>query len=189
MKRPDTQERIRILENHSGPQAAWHKWGPYVSERVWGTVREDYSEDGDAWNYFTYNDAIVRTPRWGEGGIAGFCDRYQIVALTFAFWNHKDPHLKEHLFGVNASEGNHGEDVKELYFHLDNTPTHCYMRYLYKYPQNEFPYQNLIEENKKRGKEEPEYELYDTGIFKEKRYFDIYIEFAKINADEIVMKI
>ena len=189
MKRRLLAEEIRILENHLGTLSVWDLWGPYVSERAWGTVREDYSESGDAWNHFTYDMARARVPRWGEDGIAGICDRYQIAALTFAFWNHNDPYLKERLFGLNPDQANHGEDVKEIYFHLDNTPTHSYMKYLYKYPQKAFPYEQLIQENKKRTKDDPEYELYDTGVFKEGRYFDIEIEFAKISPEDIVIKI
>ncbi len=189
MKKRLIPEALRIQENHLGTISIWDFWGPFVPERVWGIVREDYSKDGDSWNYFTYDMARTRVPRWGEDGIAGICDRYQTVSLSFAFWNHNDPHLKERLFGLTPNEGNHGEDVKELYFHLENVPSHAYMKYLYKYPQNEFPYQKLIDENKKRTRQDPEYEIYDTGIFKEKRYFDIYIEFAKINPNEIVIKI
>ncbi len=189
MKKRLIPEQIRILENHLGSLSVWDLWGPYLTERAWGTVREDYSEDGDAWNYFPYDAARYRVPRWGEDGIAGICDRYQTVALSFAFWNHKDPYLKERLFGLNSNQGNHGEDVKELYFYLDSTPSHSYMKYLYKYPQKEFPYQQLIDENKKRTKQDPEYEIYDTGIFKEKRYFDIYIEVGKINSEEMVIKV
>ncbi len=189
MKKRLLKEQIRIEQNHIGSLSIWDKWGPYVSERAWGTVREDYSENGDAWNHFTYDMARSRVPRWGEDGIAGICDRYQIVAFSVAFWNHHDSHLKERLFGLSPEEANHGEDVKEIYFHLDNVPSHAYMQYLYKYPHKEFPYKQLIEENKKRSKTDPEYELYDTGIFDEKRYFDIHIEYAKLNVDEILIKI
>ena len=182
-------EEIRIQENHLGTLSVWDTWGPYVSERAWGTVREDYSEDGDPWNHFTYDMARSRVPRWGEDGIAGFCDRYQIVSFSFAFWNHQDPYLKERLFGLTPDQGNHGEDVKEVYFHLDNVPTHSYMKYLYKYPHKKFPYEQLIEENKKRGKSDSEYELYDTGIFEEKKFFDIQIEYAKVNHQDIVIRI
>ncbi len=189
MKKRLLKEEIRIQENHIGTLSVWDTWGPYVADRAWGTVREDYSEDGDAWNHYTYDMIRSRVPRWGEDGIAGICDRYQIATFSFAFWNHKDPHLKERLFGLTPDEANHGEDVKEMYFHVDNTPTHSYMKFLYKYPQNEFPYQKLIDENKKRTKNDPEYELYDTGIFAEKRYFDISIEYAKMNVDDIAVKV
>lgn len=189
MKKRLRREEIRIQENHIGTLAVWDMWGPYVAERAWGTVREDYSEDGDAWNHYTYDMIRSRVPRWGEDGIAGICDRYQIATLSFAFWNHKDPHLKERLFGLTPDQANHGEDVKEMYFYLDNVPSHAYMKYLYKYPQNEFPYQQLIDENGKRSAGDPEYEIYDTGIFAEKRYFDIFIEYAKMNIDDIVVKV
>ena len=189
MKKRLRREEIRIQENHIGTLSVWDMWGPYVAERAWGTVREDYSEDGDAWNHLTYDMIRSRVPRWGEDGIAGICDRYQIVTLSFAFWNQKDPHLKERYFGLTPDQANHGEDVKEMYFYLDNVPSHAYMKYLYKYPHNEFPYKQIIDENKKRGSEEPEYELYDTGIFAEKRYFDIFIEYAKMNIDDIVVKV
>lgn len=182
-------EQIRIHENHLGSLSVWDLWGPYVSERAWGTVREDYSLDGDAWNYFPHDMARSRAFRWGEDGIAGICDRYQVVTFSLAFWNHKDLILKERLFGVSPSEAQHGEDVKELYFHLDNCPSHAYMRYLYKYPQRAYPYEELISENKRRTKKDPEYEIYDTGIFDQNRYFDIFIEYAKIEPEEIVIRI
>jgi len=167
----------------------WHKWGPYVSERSWGTVREDYSENGDAWRYFPFDEAHKKTYRWGEDGIAGWCDRYQILVFSPVFWNGKDPLLKERLFGLSSPEGNHGEDVKECYYYLDGTPTHSYMKYLYKYPQAEFPYQHLKETNAARGSNEPEYELIDTGIFAENRYFDIFIEYAKAGPEDTCIKI
>lgn len=167
----------------------WYKWGPYVSERAWGTVREDYSENGDAWNYFPYDMAKSRAFRWGEDGIAGICDRFQLITLSFAFWNEQDRELKERLFGVNPYEANHGEDVKEYYYYLDNTPTHSYMRFLYKYPQSAFPYEKLIEENRKRSRNDREYELIDTGVFNEGKYFDIVIEYAKNTSDDICIKL
>lgn len=167
----------------------WQKWGPYVAERSWGTVREDYSENGDPWNYFPYERAISKTYRWGEDGIAGFCDRYQVLCLAPAFWNLRDPFLKERLFGLNNHEGNHGEDVKEYYYYLDATPTHSYMKYLYKYPQQEFPYERLREENRKRSTLEAEFELIDTGIFDEGRYFDIFIEYAKEDPEDLCIKV
>lgn len=165
----------------------WKRWGPYVSERQWATVREDYSGNGDAWSYFTYEDAITRCYRWGEDGIAGVSDTHGSQCLTFAFWNEKDDILKERLFGLTSHEGNHGEDVKEEYAHLDNTPTHSYMEYQYKYPQSEFPYQKLREENGKRSREEPEYELSETGVFEEGRYFDIFIEMGKHDTEHETM--
>lgn len=182
-----SEEIKRLNSNTTGPVPPWYKWGPYVAERAWGTVREDYSENGDAWKYFTHEMAAHRAYRWGEDGIAGICDRYQVMALSFAFWNHKDPLLKERFFGLTSEEGNHGEDVKEYYFHLDNTPTHSYMKYLYKYTQLEFPYQKLLDENRKRGLEEPEYEISETGVFSEGNYFDITIEYAKITPEDIAI--
>ena len=180
------QERIdEISDDISG----WRRWGPYLSDRAWGTVREDYSENGDAWRYLPYDQARARAYRWGEDGIAGICDRFQLLCFAPAFWNERDPHLKERFFGVNPHEGNHGEDVKEYYFHVDNTPTHSYMKLLYKYPHGEFPYKKLIEENQKRGGQGAEYELLDTGIFDEDRYFDIEIEYAKAGAEDLVARV
>ncbi len=167
----------------------WKKWGPYLSERQWGTVREDYSDDGDAWNYFSHDQSRSRAYRWGEDGIAGFSDDKQQLCFAVALWNGKDPILKERLFGLTNSEGNHGEDVKEYYFYLDSTPTHSYMKYLYKYPQREFPYRDLVETNKRRGKEEFEYELLDTGIFDEDRYFDVFVEYAKADPEDVLIRI
>jgi len=184
-----TAEEIRLEEGRGEVVAPWYKWGTYVSERCWGTVREDYSVDGNSWNYFPYEDSMSRAYRWGEDGIAGWCDRYQILALLPAFWNEKDPHLKERLFGLTIFEGNHGEDVKECYFHLDGLPSHAYMKYLYKYPQGEFPYDHLKEENQRRETKDPEYELVDTGIFNEGRYFDIFIEYAKDSTEGVCIKI
>lgn len=184
-------ERIRTVkyEDVSTRVEPWEKWGPYVSERGWGTVREDYSADGDAWNYFTHDQSRMRTYRRCEDGIAGISDRYQILLFAPAFWNGHDPILKERLFGLGAKEGNHGEDVKELYYHLDATPTHSYLKYLYKYPQSPYPYSWLLEENKKRGTKEREFELIDTGIFDENRYFDIFIEYAKADPDDLCIRI
>src|SRR3954454_10069227 len=183
---PKEKERLRqITDDASG----WRRWGPYVSDRAWATVREDYSANGDAWAYFTHDQARSKAYRWGEDGIAGLCDRYQLIVFAFAFWNGRDPFLKERLFGLSNPEGNHGEDVKEYYFYLDATPTHSYARFLYKYPQREFPYQHLIDENARRGTDQPEYELLDTGIFDENRYFDIEIEYAKVTTDDIVIRI
>ncbi len=167
----------------------WKKWGPYLSERQWGTVREDYSDNGDAWNYFSHDQSRSRAYRWGEDGIAGFSDDKQQLCFAVALWNGKDPILKERLFGLTNSEGNHGEDVKEYYFYLDSTPTHSYMKYLYKYPQREFPYRDLVETNKRRGKEEFEYELLDTGIFDEDRYFDVFVEYAKADPEDVLIRI
>ena len=167
----------------------WERWGPYVSERGWGTVREDYSADGDAWNYFTHEHARYRAYRRCEDGIAGISDRFQVLLFAPAFWNGADPILKERLFGLNAHEGNHGEDVKEIYYHLDATPTHSYLKYLYKYPQLPYPYEQLIEENKNRGLADREFELVDTGIFEENRYFDIFVEYAKAGPDDLCIRI
>jgi len=167
----------------------WKRWGPYLSERQWGTVREDYSEDEDTWSYFTYEDALSRAYRWGEDGIAGISDTHQRLCFALSFWNEKDPFIKERLFGVTNPEGNHGEDVKEYYYYLDNTPTHSYMKYLYKYPQAEFPYQQLRDVNGARTQEEPEYELIDTGIFDKSRYFDIFVEYAKKSPEDICIRI
>ncbi len=167
----------------------WHKWGPYVSERAWGTVREDYSWNGDAWFFFPFDAAASKVYRWGEDGIAGWCDRYQVLVFSPAFWNGQDPILKERLFGLSSMEGNHGEDVKECYFYLDGTPTHSYMKYLYKYPQGKFPYDELRHESSQRGTIDPEYELVDTGIFAENRYFDIFIEYAKVSPEDTCIRI
>ncbi len=155
----------------SREQADWKAWGPYLAERTWGTVREDYSADGNAWDFFPHDQARSRAYRWNEDGLLGVCDRRQILCMALALWNEKDSILKERFFGLNSREGNHGEDVKEYYFYLDSTPTHSYMKALYKYPQGAYPYERLIEENGKRGKDEPEFELLDTGIFEGERYF------------------
>ncbi|MCJ1472212.1 hypothetical protein MMC13_000859 [Lambiella insularis] len=162
----------------------WKKWGPYVAERQWATVREDYSENGDAWSHFTHDDAMKRTFRWGEDGIAGVCDTHGLQNVAFAFWNEKDDFLKERLFGLSNPQGNHGESIKEAHFHLDNTPTHSYMKYLYKYPQKRFPYEDLVAESARRGKEDKEYQIIDTGVFDDNRYWDIFIETAKDGVDE-----
>ncbi len=167
----------------------WRRWGPYVSERAWGTVREDYSAYGSAWEYLPFDKAHLKTYRWNEDGIAGICDRHQLICFGLALWNGNDPFLKERLFGLTGNQGNHGEDVKEYYFYLDSTPTHSFMRFLYKYPQNKFPYQQLIEENRNRSKTEPEYELFDTGIFDDDRYFDVFVEYAKADVEDILIKI
>ena len=167
----------------------WKKWGPYLSERQWGTVREDYSEGGDAWNYFTHDHARSRAYRWGEDGLAGISDDRQRLCFALALWNGKDPILKERAFGLSNSEGNHGEDPKEYYFYLDSTPTHSYMKYLYKYPQAAFPYGDLVQANGRRTREEMEYELLDTGVFEGDRYFDVFVEYAKGDPDDILVKI
>jgi len=167
----------------------WKKWGPYVSDRQWGTVREDYSANGDAWNYITHDMARSKAYRWGEEGIAGICDRDQLLCFSVAFWNKKDPIIKERYFGLSNPEGNHGEDVKELYYYLDNTPTHAYQKMLFKYSQSEYPYGWLVDENKRRGRNDPEFELIDTGVFNEDAYFDIFIEYAKNTPDDILIKI
>jgi hypothetical protein len=178
-------EYIRLQEDKEYKKH-WKKWGPYLTERQWGTVREDYSPDGSAWENVTHEDARSKAYRWGEEGIAGISDYKQKLCLAWGFWNGKDPFIKERLFGLTGNQGNHGEDVKEIYYYLDSTPTHSYMKMLYKYPQAEFPYQKLIEENRKAGKLEDEYELIDTGVFDEDRYFDIFIEYAKNDVEDIV---
>jgi hypothetical protein len=179
-------ERQRLLEARSASRP-WKKWGPYLSERQWGTVREDYSETGDAWNYFSHDQARSRAYHWGEDGLAGLCDDHQILCFSLALWNGQDPILKERAFGVNNSEGNHGEDVKEYYFYLDSTPTHSYMKYLYKYPQKAYPYADLVATNRHRSREEPEYKLLDTGVFDEDRYFDVFVEYAKAQGPEDIL--
>ena len=185
---PQAAEQQRLREA-SSKVIPWKKWGPYLSERQWGTVREDYSADGNAWDYFTHDQSRSRAYRWGEDGLAGISDDHQVLCFAVALWNGKDPILKERLFGLTNSEGNHGEDVKEYYFYLDSTPTHSYMKYLYKYPQAAYPYEDLIETNRKRGRGAPEYELLDTGIFNEDRYFDVFVEYAKAGAEDLGIKI
>jgi hypothetical protein len=181
-------ETLRLQETRTA-KVPWKKWGPYLSERQWGTVREDYSEGGDAWNFFTHDQARSRAYRWGEDGIAGISDDKQHLCFALAMWNGKDAILKERLFGLTNSEGNHGEDVKEYYFYLDSTPTHSYMKYLYKYPQAAFPYADLVETNRRRTKNDMEYELLDTGVFKDDRYFDIFVEYAKDGPEDILVRI
>lgn len=183
-----SEERKRLIENEKR-QRHWKKWGPYVSERQWGTVREDYSEDGEAWDYFNFFDSHARAYRWGEDGIAGFCDNHQNLCFAFSFWNEEDAFLKEKMFGLSNRQGNHGEDVKELYYYLDATPTHSYMKFLYKYPQTKFPYDELLEVNEKRSQKEREFELLDTKIFDENKYFDIFIEYAKADVDDLYVYI
>jgi len=179
-------ERLRIT---GGDQLRWRRWGPYLSDRSWGTVREDYSDNGEAWAYLPHDLARSKAYRWGEDGIAGFCDRYQILCFSMAFWNERDPILKERYFGLIPSEGNHGEDVKEYYFYVDSSPSHAYQRMVYKYPQHEYPYAQLIEENRKREGKGPEFELIDTGIFDDNKYFDIEIEIAKENPDTLAIRV
>ena len=180
------QDRTRTMHDDS---TGWRRWGPYLSDRSWATVREDYSPDGEAWDYFPHDLARSKSYRWGEDGIAGISDRYQLLAFAHAFWNGRDPILKERFFGLTSNEGNHGEDVKEYYYYLDNVPTHSYMRFLYKYPQSEYPYRKLIEENRKRSTSDLEYELIDTGVFDGSRYFDIVIEYAKLDPEDLMVRI
>jgi len=187
-KRLETQEGRRLAEAVSSV-FSWRRWGPYVSERSWGTVREDYSADGNAWSFVSHDAARSKAYRWGEDSLAAICDRYQLLVLGVALWNGQDPILKERAFGLTPAEGNHGEDVKEYYFYLDNTPTHSYMKYLYKYPQARFPYEWLVEENRRRGGRGFEFELLDTGIFDEDRYFDVFVEHGKASADDICVHI
>ncbi len=181
-------EQQRLKENDS-QEALWHRWGPYLSNRQWGTVREDYSADGSAWDYFPHDHARSRAYRWGEDGLLGFCDRHGMLNFAIALWNGVDPILKERLFGLTNSQGNHGEDVKECFFYLDGTPTHSYMKALYKYPQRAFPYRELVSENAKRGKRDPEFELVDTGIFDEQRYFEVFVEYAKTDVTDVAIRI
>jgi hypothetical protein len=188
MARDDTTERKRLEESRLRTKH-WKRWGPYVSERAWGTVREDYSPNGTAWDYFPHDHARSRAYRWNEDGLAGICDRHQMICFSLALWNGRDPILKERAFGLTGSEGNHGEDVKEYFYYLDSTPTHSYMKYLYKYPQAAFPYTLLIEENRRRGRDQPEFDLIDTGVFHENRYFDIFVEYAKADPEDILIKI
>ena len=181
----ETTEHVRLKQDRER-SVYWKRWGPYVSERQWGTVREDYSPYGTAWDYLPHDQARSRAYRWGEDGLAGICDRHQYICFALALWNGRDPILKERLFGLTGPEGNHGEDVKEYYYYLDNTPTHAYMKYLYKYPQAAYPYAQLVAENKRRGRNDPEFELIDTGIFAENRYFDVFIEYAKSSPEDIL---
>ena len=183
-----TQEEIRLAED-ARREKNWKRWGPYLSERQWGTVREDYSEDGDCWNYLPHDHARSRAYRWGEDGLLGITDRECRLCFALALWNGKDPILKERLFGLTGPEGNHGEDVKECYYYLESTPTHSYMKALYKYPQAEFPYAWLVEENRRRGKDAPEFELLDTGVFNDNRYFDVFAEYAKAGPDDVLIRI
>ena len=183
-----TAEQRRLDESNARTKH-WKRWGPYLSERAWGTVREDYSANGTAWEYFPHDHARSRAYRWNEDGIAGICDRHQYVCFALALWNGRDPILKERIFGLTGNEGNHGEDVKEYYFYLDSTPTHSYMKFLYKYPQREFPYGDLVNENRRRSRQDPEYELLDTGVFDRDRYFDVFVEYAKADVEDILIRI
>ncbi len=182
-----TAEERRLREARVG--VPWRAWGPYLSERQWGTVREDYSDNEDAWSYFSHDQARSRAYRWGEDGIAGISDDKQRLCLAVALWNERDPILKERLFGLTNAEGNHGEDVKEYYFYVDNLPTHSYQRYLYKYPQAEFPYNELAAVNRARSTHEMEYELIDTGVFADDRYFDVEVEHAKTGPEDILCRV
>src|SRR5579863_9464167 len=167
----------------------WRRWGPYLADRQSGTVREDYSASGECWDYLPHDHARSRAYRWGEDGLLGITDRECRLCFALALWNGRDPILKERLFGLTNGEGNHGEDVKEEYFYLDSTPTHSYLKALYKYPQAEFPYNWLVEENRRRGKDQPEFELLDTGVFNDNRYFDVFVEYAKADTDDIAIRI
>src|SRR5271156_2251493 len=183
---PSERDRLEQEGLHHAP---WKRWGPYLSERQWGTVREDYSDNGDAWNYLTHDQARSRAYRWGEDGLAGISDDKQRLCFALALWNGNDPIIKERLFGLTNSEGNHGEDVKEYYFYLDSTPTHSYMKYLYKYPQCAYPYDDLVKANRQRSRDELEYELLDTGVFDDDRYFDVFVEYAKAAPEDLLIKI
>ena len=186
---PKQDQESRRLEEAATREKNWQRWGPYLAERQWGTVREDYSEDGEAWGYFSHDQARSRAYRWGEDGLLGICDRECRLCFALALWNGRDPILKERLFGLTGPEGNHGEDVKECYYYLDSTPTHSYMKALYKYPQGEFPYARLVEENRRRSKADPEFELVDTGAFDEDRYFDVFAEYAKASPDDMLIRL
>src|SRR3989441_788892 len=183
-----TQEEKRLQEARERT-AHWKRWGPYLSERAWGTVREDYSPGGTAWEYLPHDHARSRAYRWNEDGLAGISDRHQRICFAVALWNGRDPILKERAFGLTANEGNHGEDVKEYYYYLDSTPTHSYMKYLYKYPQAAYPYAQLVEENRRRDRHAPECELLDTCVFAEDRYFDVFVEYAKAGVEDILVRI
>src|SRR5271167_2482533 len=186
---PKLTAEDKRLEESRDRKSHWKRWGPYVSERAWGTVREDYSANGTAWEYLPHDHARSKAYRWNEDGIAGICDRHQNICFALALWNEKDPILKERIFGLTGNEGNHGEDVKEYYFYVDSTPTHSYMKYLYKYPQRDFPYRDLVETNARRSREEMEYELLDTGIFDDDRYFDVFVEYAKADPEDVLIKV
>ncbi len=186
---PPAQGEQARLEEDAQRQRHWKRWGPYLSERAWGTVREDYSPHGTVWEAFPHDQATSRAYRWNEDGLAGICDRHQMICFAIALWNGRDPILKERLFGLTGNQGNHGEDVKECYYYLDSTPTHSYMKYLYKYPQAAFPYSRLVEENRRRGHQDPEFELVDSGVFDENRYFDVFVEYAKATPEDLCIRI
>src|SRR5437588_12446427 len=183
-----SREDQRIEDLRQG-KVQWRRWGPYLSERAWGTVREDYSPGGTAWEFFPHDHARSRAYRWGEDGIAGICDRHQTICFAIALWNGRDSILKERLFGLTGNQGNHGEDVKEYYFYLDSTPTHSYMKCLYKYPQAAYPYEALVTENRRRDRHAPEAELIETCVFQENRYFDVFVEYAKADVEDILIRI
>jgi len=185
---PEGVEAVRILENTGGGRV-WSRWGPYLSERQWGTVREDYSRSGAAWEAFPHDMARSRAYRWGEDGIAGYSDDESRICLALALWNGRDPILKERMFGLTNAEGNHGEDVKEIFYYLDATPSHSYLKMLYKYPQRAYPYAELVAENARRSRDEPEYDLVDTGVFDDDRYFDVFVEYARADVDDTCMQI
>ncbi len=182
------KEQLRLIEDRD-KKKNWRKFGPYLTERQWGTVREDYSAHGNAWEFVSHDAARSKAYRWGEEGIGGISDNHQLLNFAVAFWNKKDPILKERIFGLTGNEGNHAEDCKEHYYYLDSTPTHSYMKMLYKYPQQEFPYNTLVQENRRRGKLDPEFELIDTGVFNDNKYFDVFIEYAKADTDDLLIKI
>jgi hypothetical protein len=195
---PDTQSpapnppmiaELARLDDDLHRRANWKRWGPYMAERQWGTVREDYSADGDCWNYLPHDHARSRAYRWGEDGLLGITDRECRLCFALAMWNGVDPILKERLFGLTGPEGNHGEDVKEQYFYIDSTPTHSYMKALYKYPQTQFPYEWLVNENRRRGKNDPEFEINDTGVFDQNKYYDVFVEYAKNTPDDLLIRI
>ena len=190
MTRPQPAEHKRLADSEAR-KADWKHWGPYLSERAWGTVREDYSTTGEAWAYLPHDHARSRAYRWNEDGLAGVCNRFQNLCLAVALWNEKDSILKERLFGLAGNEGNHGEDVKEYYYYVDSTPTHSYIKMLYKYPQEAFPYAALVEENRRRGREAPEFELIDAlrDVFEKNRYFDVFVEYAKAGQEDILCRI
>jgi hypothetical protein len=183
-----TAEKQRLIEDRD-KKKSWRKWGPYLTERQWGTVREDYSQHGNAWEAVSHDAARSKAYRWGEEGIGGISDDQQLLNFSIALWNKKDPILKERIFGLTGNEGNHAEDCKDHYYYLDSTPTHSYMKMLYKYPQNEFPYARIVDENKRRGKLDPEFELIDTNVFDKNQYFDVFIEYAKADANDLLIKI
>src|SRR5512143_3126679 len=183
-----SREHVRLQES-AARRKHWKRWGPYVSDRAWGTVREDYSAYGEAWDYFPHDHARSRAYRWNEDGLAGICDRHQVLCFAVGLWNERDPILKERLFGLTGPEGNHGEDVKEVYFHLDSTPTHSWMRALYRYPHAEYPYARLVDENRRRSKQDGEFELLDTGVLDDDRFCDVTVQYAKASPDDLLITI